>query len=394
MKINEVIELAEGGDTTIKRMYSEIATLAAWAGNGKSINFTQPCKTWLDPNLINDPQKSFEVIDYYLGDANNKDASNTKAKKTYQPIDVYYQHALANKERILADMSAQGFTVPSKFGWVGYQSSGQSDITFYGCNGAAGISVKDDGGFGVANLGAGELGLERGSGDAFMSLARDEMISLRRAVMKDLLDFVQKNGAYSVKGKYAIEWLPDQKLFLIRTPGMVMNKQNFERLTGTRQEFMSDLFLETTQQWHRALGRFYVENQARYATLTNAIVVKCSQIIVNAIEKEVIPNAAKLAKLGGFGASPYYYQLFQNSGDFVAYVPSYETADDIQVVGIKPSGKFDTGIDYRISLTRPGAKGQASVSAKLRYDLGAFSRNASFKITDLKGKEHLLWRII
>jgi len=390
MKIFEVLEkvLNEGGNTDAKRMFSEIGALAAWAGNGKTPDFRKPCEQWLDPKKLKDSKTVFDAVNSELKRAWAIDDKTDPNKKTYLPIDQYYANSVQDKQRILADMANQGFATPTQFSWVGWiggdKSSSQSDIIFVGNPDVAGISVKDDGGLGVANLGAGELEFE-GSGDLFTNLAGPEMLALKTKVMKDLQAEVKSAGQYEVSnGKYVMSWHPEANKFQIQTAGE-------KPIAGTPQQLLSPEFLSTTKQWHRTLGRYFVENQAKYTKETNAIVMAISDIIEDAIEQKIIPNATKLAKLGGFGSRPYYYQLTGKKGDFIAYVPDLKTAKDIEVIGIVPSGVFDTGIKYIIKLRRPGATGFATVEAKIRYDLGAFSRNAVFKITNLKGKENLYW---
>ena len=393
MKIFEVLTqvLNEGGNTDAKRMFSEIGALAAWAGNGKTPDFHKSAKLWLDPKKLKNPENVINNVDSELKRAWGIDSETDPNKKTYLPVEEYYANAMADKQRILADMSEQGFTIPKQFSWVGWEggekTSSQSDIIFVDCPQVAGISVKDDGGLGVANLGAGELEFE-GSGDLFTNLAGPEMLALKTRVMKDLQAEVKRVGQYEVSGgKYVMSWHPEANKFQIQTAGE-------KPIAGTPQQLLSPEFLSTTKQWHRTLGRYFVENQKKYTAETKAIVVAISSIIEEAIEQKIIPNATKLAKLGGFGSRPYYYQLTGKKGDFIAYVPDLKTAKDIEVIGIVPSGVFDTGIKYIIKLRRPGAEGFATVEAKIRYDLGAFSRNAVFKITNLKGKEHLYWRPI
>lgn len=393
MKIFDIIReseiLNEGGNTDAKRMFSEIAVLAAWAGNGKTPDFHTPAEKWLDPKKLKNPEAVIRNVNSELKRAWDIDNKTDPKKKTYLPVDQYYSKAVQNKQRILSDMADQGFTIPKQFSWVGWEggekTSSQSDIIFVDSPQVAGISVKDDGGLGVANLGAGELEFE-GKGDLFTNLAGPEMLALKTRVMKDLQAEVKRAGQYEVSGgKYVMSWHPEANKFQIQTAGE-------KPIAGTPQQLLSPEFLSTTKQWHRTLGKYFVDNQSKYTAETKAIVVAISDIIEKAIEQKILPNATKLAKLGGFGSRPYYYQLTAKGNDFIAYVPDLNTADDIEVIGIVPSGVFDTGIKYIIKLRRPGASGFATVEAKIRYDLGAFSRNAVFKITNLKGKEHLYWR--
>lgn len=405
MKIFEVLQhmpLMEGGDTDAKRIFSEIGTLAAWAGTGKTPDFRKDPKTWLDPSKLANSDQVINDVRANMAKAFKIDDAMTASgkEKTYSPADEYYRRAKANRDRILADMKANGFTIPSQVSWIGFgagdKTASQSDVLFVGCPEAAGVSVKDDGGYGVANLGAKELNIHD-SGDLFTSIAREEMLALKKAVMTNLLKHVQQVGQYNVSGeKYVMSWHPEVGKFQIKTAGQGPKAKVGEYIAGTPQQFLSPGFLETTGQWNRTLGRYYVENMKNYESERQAIVDKIGDKMKEAIEKEIVPDAVKLAKLGGFGSRPYYYQLKQGGSDFLAYVPDLKTADDlygkIDVSNVQSSGKFDTGLDFTIHLKRPGASGTATVHAKARYDLGAFSRGASFKITGLKGKEHLYWR--
>lgn len=391
MKINEIIlesiqQLQEGGDSTAKRFYSELGALAAWAGKGGTPSFdAENPGEWLDADKIENSKKVFSEITRFLKIAN---AVGLKDPKAFG-IQQYYEISKRARDFILQDMSSKGITPPSKFSWVGGENAlsvgaTPSDVNFVD-NDIAGVSIKDDGGIGVGNLGAGELEFE-GRGDLFVILAPKEMFALKEAVMTSLLQEVKSKGSYEVPGKsyYSMLYDKDNNKFQINARD--------KAIAGTSEQLLSWGFLQKSNEYQRCLGSYYLENYSKFASLSNDVLSQTADKIRDAIEKKIIPNAAKLAKLGGFGSRPYYYQLAKPFK--VAFVPSASTADDIEIVGITSPSKMGAGLMFLIKMRRRGMEGTATVEAHIRYAQGVFGSSPTFRIQSLKGHENLYWEVL
>ena len=392
MKIFEIADqqLTEGGDSSAKRFFSELGALAAWADTGKKPSFDpKNPEQWLDVNKIENPEQVFSDITRFLTPAIELDNSNSNKKNSFG-LEGYYEVSKRAKELILKDMAEKGIDPPTKFTWVGgenYSSVGAtpSDVEFVD-NVIAGVSIKDDGGTGVANLGAGELEID-GKGDLFVILARKQILELKRSVMTDLIDIVQQQGYYEAEGKsyYSMTWFPKQGVIQIVAKGK-------KDIAGTPDQLLSDGFLEKSNEYQRCLGDYFIRNGKNYSDLSQAVLVETSVKIRDAIEKKIIPNAKKLAKLGGFGSAPYYYQLAKPFK--VAYVPDYNTANDIEIVDITSPSSFSSGLKYKISLRRRGIQEFATVEVYIRYAQGVFGSSPTFRVQSLKGHQYLYWELL
>jgi hypothetical protein len=391
MKIQEIIlesiqQLDEGGDSTAKRFYSELGALTAWAGKGNDPSFDpKDPGQWLDADKIENPKKVFAEITRFLTMANDIGLKDPKA----YGIQQYYEISKRARDLILQDMSSKGLTPPSKFSWVGGENAlsvgaTPSDVNFVDSD-VAGVSIKDDGGIGVGNLGAGELEFE-GKGDLFVILAPKEMFALKQAVMQSLLQQVKSQGSYEVPGKayYNMKYDAENNKYQIDARGKVV--------AGTAEQLMDWGFLQKSNEYQRCLGAYYLENYSKFASLSNAVLAQTADKIRDAIEKKIIPNAAKLAKLGGFGSQPYYYQLAKPFK--VAFVPNANTANDIEVTGITSPSKMGAGLMFLIKLRRRGVEGTATVEAHIRYAQGVFGSSPTFRIQSLKGHENLYWEVL
>lgn len=391
MKINEILsetfqQLDEGGDATVKRFYSELGALAAWAGKGTNPSFDpEHPEQWLDEDKIENSERVFSEITRFLTAANKIGLKDSKAFD----MQDYYQISKTAKELILADMSSKGLKPPSKFTWVGGENAlsvgaTPSDVNFVDSD-VAGVSIKDDGGIGVGNLGAGELEFE-GKGDLFVILAPKQMYELKYAVMNDLVNKVKTDGYYEVPGKpyYNMKYDKENDKYHIDARGKVV--------AGTEEQLLNWGFLQKSNEFQRCLGSYYLENYSKYSDLSKNVLVQTSDKIKDAIEKKIIPNAAKLAKLGGFGSQPYYYQLAKPFK--VAFVPDANTANDIEVVGITSPSKMGAGLMFLIKLRRRGVEGTATVEAHIRYAQGVFGSSPTFRIQSLKGHENLYWEVL
>ena len=390
--LNEDEMVAEGGSSVSKRYYSELGALAAWAGyEGSTPSFDpEHPEQWLDPKKLVDPEKIFGQITRFLGAA--KEVYGQEGKKAHFDIDEYYRVSMAAKQLILANMSEKGLTPPSKFDWVGGENvrsvgATPSDVDFADGD-AAGVSIKDDGGVGLANLGAGELEIE-GDGDLFARLAPKELIALKTAVMKDLIKEIKQSGEYVVPSSpnNKIVYDPSNKQY----PFVVYAKGKRAAM-ATQAELLSTEYLSKSYAYQRFLGDYYLANKDKYTAYSNALLMATSDAIRDAIEKKVIPNADKLAKLGGFGNKAYYYQLAKPFK--VAFVPDKNTANDIEIVKITPPKVMSGGLKYLIALRRRGMSGYATVEAHIRYAQGVFSSSPSFRIQSLKGAQNLYWEIL
>lgn len=392
MKISELLNetiLTEGGDATSKRFFSELGALAAWAGKGNNPTF-DPSKPedWLDASKIQNPNEVFDDIRRFLTGAQAKYDATTK--KTHLDVAGYYNLSKKAKDLILADMAAKGLKAPTKFGWVGGENAlsvgaTPSDVNFVD-NDIAGVSIKDDGGLGVGNLGAGELEFE-GSGDLFARLSPRELCDLKSSVMIDLLAELKNVGSMSAgsQNNYVMTWNEETGKIQIDVP-------EGKTIAGTPDQLTNWGFLVKSNDYQRVLGSYFLKNKAKYKKQTDALLMATSDKIKEAIEKKVIPNAAKLAKLGGFGSQPYYYQLAKPFK--VAYVPDKDTANDIEVIKITPPSAMSGGIKYLIALRRRGIEGFATVEVHIRYAQGIFASSPSFRIQTLKGHENLYWEIL
>jgi len=394
MKIFEVTtsqQITEGGDSTAKRFFSELGALAAWAGTGESPSFDpQNPEQWLDASKLENPEKVFDDIRRFLTPAIELDnALGSKGKNTFG-LKGYYDASKHSKDLILKDMADRGIEPPTKFGWVGGENISSvgatpSDVEFID-NEIAGVSIKDDGGVGVANLGAGELEFD-GKGDLFIILAREQILELKRTVMTDLLDVVQQQGHYEAEGKpyYNMSWHPDHNVIQIIAKGK-------KDIAGTPDQLLSTGFLEKSNEYQRCLGDYFLKNSKKYSELSNAVLTETSVKIRDAIETKIISNAAKLAKLGGFGSSPYYYQLAKPFK--VAYVPDFNTANDIEIVDITSPTRFSSGLKYKMALRRRGIEGFATVEVHIRYAQGVFGSSPTFRVQSLKGHQYLYWELL
>lgn len=393
MKITEITEsveqIVEGGDASTKRFYSELGALAAWASPTDDPSF-DPDKPqeWLDPDKLDNSDKAFKDIRRFLGGAKKKyDASE---KKAHMDIEEYYNLSKRAKSLILKDMADKGIPEPTMFGWVGGENvlsvgATPSDVNFID-NPIAGVSIKDDGGLGVGNLGAGELEFE-GSGDLFARLAPKELYELKNAVMGDLLTVVKQRGSYEAEGKpyYRMSWNPTTQKYRFDAKG----KKSIE---GTEEQALNWGFLQKSNEYQRPLGDYFLKNNLKYKEYTDALLMATSDKIKTAIEEKVIPNADKLAKLGGFGSQPYYYQLAKPFK--VAYVPDKSTANDIEILDITPPTTMSGGLKYIIALRRRGMEGKATVEVHIRYAQGIFGSSPSFRIQTLKGHKNLYWEVL
>jgi len=391
MKISEILNeniLTEGGDATSKRFFSELGALAAWAGKGSDPSFDpERPQDWLDASKLEDPEIVFKDITRFLSDARKKYDAD---KKAHLDIDGYYELSKRAKELILSDMREKGIAPPKKFGWVGGENAlsvgaTPSDVNFID-NDIAGVSIKDDGGVGVGNLGAGELEFE-GSGDLFGRLAPNELYSLKVAVMTDLIEELKDGGSLAAgsKSDYIMTWIEEEQKVLIQAPGKQDIKGNEDQLTNWG-------FLQKSNEYQRVLGQYFLAHKNDYKSYTDKLLDATSEKIKDAIEKKVIPNANKLAKLGGFGSQAYYYQLAKPFK--VAYVPDKDTANDIEVVKITPPSAMSGGLKYIIELRRRGMEGVAKVEVHIRYAQGIFASSPSFRIQSLKGHENLYWEVL
>ena len=99
-----------------------------------------------------------------------------------------------------------------------------------------------------------------------------------------------------------------------------------------------------------------------------------------------------MAKLGGFGSSPYYYQLAKPFK--VAYVPDFNTANDIEIVDITSPTRFSSGLKYKMALRRRGIEGFATVEVHIRYAQGVFGSSPTFRVQSLKGHQYLYWELL
>lgn len=395
MKVNEIITesvLNEGGDATSKRFFSELGALAAWAGyEGSTPNFDpEHPEQWLDPKKLANPEKVFGEIRRFLGPA--MQGYNTLQKKPHFDIAEYYARSKQGRDVILANISEKGLQPPTKFDWVGGENARSvgatpSDVDFVDGD-VAGVSIKDDGGVGLANLGAGELEFE-GEGDLFARLAPKELLALKKAIMSDLIKEVKKSGEYVVPSS------PNNKIVYnpkdAQYPFIVYAKEK-RAAKATQADLLSDAYLTKSYAYQRFLGDYYLANKDKYTQYSNALLMATSDAIRDAIEKKVIPNAAKLAKLGGFGNKAYYYQLAKPFK--VAFVPDMNTANDIEIVKITPPSVMSGGLKYLIALRRRGMEGYATVEAHIRYAQGVFSSSPSFRIQSLKGAQNLYWEIL
>lgn len=396
MKIFEVTtpqQLNEGGASAVKRYFSELAALAVWAGTGENPSFDpEHPEEWLDASKLEDPEKVFEDIRRFLIPAisvdDNLDPKDERKNKF--GLKGYYDISKRSQQLILADMAKKGIEPPIKFGWVGGVNKSSvgatpSDVEFIN-NEIAGVSIKDDDGTGVANLGAGELEFD-GKGDLFILLAREQILELKRTVMTDLIDVVQQQGHYEAKGKpyYNMGWHPDHGVIQIVAEGK-------KDIAGTPDQLLSTGFLEKSNEYQRCLGDYYLRNYSNYSELSNAVLTETSVKIRDAIETKVIPNARKLAKLGGFGSSPYYYQLAKPFK--VAYVPDFNTANDIEVVSITSPTRFGSGLKYIMALRRRGIEKFATVEVHIRYAQGVFGSSPTFRIQSLNDHEYLYWELL
>lgn len=392
MKISEILNeniLTEGGDATSKRFFSELGALAAWAGKGNNPTFDpEHPEQWLDTSKLESPEILFKDIKRFLTSAKSK--YDSLDKKPHMDLDDYYELSKRGRDLILADMASRGLKPPQKFGWVGGINASSvgatpSDVNFIG-NAIAGVSIKDDGGVGLANLGAGELEFE-GVGDLFGRLAPNELYSLKSAVMTDLLAElkISKTMAAGSQRNYIMTWIEEEQKVLIQAPDKKNIKGNEEQLTNWG-------FLQKSNDYQRVLGSYFLKNGARYKNQTDALLMATSEKIKEAIEKKVVPYADKLAKLGGFGDRAYYYQLAVPFK--VAYVPDKDTANDIEVIKITPPLAMSGGIKYLIALRRRGIEGFATVEAHIRYAQGIFASSPSFRIQSLKGHENLYWEVL
>lgn len=392
MKIHELLNeqlLSEGGDATSKRFFSELGALAAWAGKGNNPTF-DPSKPedWLDETKIQNPHEVFEDIRRFLTSAQAK--YDATAKKTHLDVAGYYQLSKKAKDLILADMSAKGLSAPTMFGWVGGENAlsigaTPSDVNFVD-NDIAGVSIKDDGGLGVGNLGAGELEFE-GTGDLFARLAPRELCDLKSTVMTDLLAELKTVGSMTAgsQSNYIMTWNEEAGKIQIDVP-------EGKTIAGTPDQLTNWGFLVKSNSYQRVLGQYFLQNKAKYKKQTDALLAATSDKIKEAIETKVIPNIDKLAKLGGFGSQPYYYQLAKPFK--VAYVPDKDTANDIEVVKITPPSTMSGGLKYLIALRRRGIQGFATVEVHIRYAQGIFGSSPSFRIQTLKGHQNLYWEIL
>ena len=387
MRIFEFHQLNEGGDATSKRFFSELGALAAWAGKGNNPSFDpEHPEQWLDASKIENPEDVFADITRFLTVAKSK--FDSSEKQVHFDIGEYYQISLQAKNLILADMAEKGIEPPSMFTWVGGENAlsvgaTPSDVNFVG-NPVAGVSIKDDGGVGVGNLGAGELEFE-GSGDLFARLAPKELFALKEAVMKDLLTYLQTAGTVSAGSQSNYIMTMDQGKVKIQAPGK-------KDIVGTPDQLTNWGFLQKSNEYQRCLGEYFLQNKGKYKQYTDALLAATSEQIKEAIEKKVIPNADKLAKLGGFGSSPYYYQLAKPFK--VAFVPDKNTANDIEVVKITPPTAMSGGLKYLIALRRRGIDDFATVEVHIRYAQGIFASSPSFRIQTLRGHQNLYWELL
>ena len=390
--LNENELIIEGGDATSKRFFSELGALAAWAGYEGSTPTFDPehPEQWLDPKKLANPEKIFGEIRRFLGPASK--TFDAMDKKPHFDIAEYYARSKQGRDIILANMSEKGLTPPTKFDWVGGENARSvgatpSDVDFVDGD-AAGVSIKDDGGVGLANLGAGELEIE-GDGDLFARLAPRELIALKTAVMKNLIKEIKQSGEYVVPSSpnNKIVYDPSNKQY----PFVVYAKGKRAAM-ATEAELLSTEYLSKSYAYQRFLGDYYLANKDRYTQYSNALLMATSDAIRDAIEKKVIPNADKLAKLGGFGSKQYYYQLAKPFK--VAYVPDKSTANDIEIVKITPPKVMSGGLKYLIALRRRGMEDYATVEAHIRYAQGVFSSSPSFRIQSLKGAQNLYWEIL
>lgn len=391
-QVEESEILAEGGDATSKRFFSELGALAAWAGYEGSVPNFDPehPEQWLDPKKLANPEKIFGEIRRFLGPATK--GYNALDKKPHFDIAEYYARSKQGRDIILANISEKGLAPPTKFDWVGGENARSvgatpSDVDFVDGD-VAGVSIKDDGGVGLANLGAGELEFE-GEGDLFARLAPSELLALKKAIMTDLLKEVKQNGEYVVPSSpnNKIVYDPKDKQY----PFIVYAK-NKKPAKATVADLLGEDYLSKSYAYQRFLGDYFLANAGKYTKYTNALLVATSDKIRDAIENKVIPNADKLAKLGGFGNKAYYYQLAKPFK--VAFVPDKSTANDIEIVKITPPKVMSGGLKYLIALRRRGMEDYATVEAHIRYAQGVFSSSPSFRIQSLKGAQNLYWEIL
>jgi hypothetical protein len=205
--------------------------------------------------------------------------------------------------------------------------------------------------------------------------------------MNDLIAQLKtsKTLAAGSQRNYIMTWIDEEQKVLIQAPGKRDIKGNEEQLTNWG-------FLQKSNEYQRVLGEYFLANKDNYKKYTDNLLMATSDKIKDAIENKVIPNANKLAKLGGFGSQAYYYQLAKPFK--VAYVPDKNTANDIEVVKITPPSAMSGGLKYLIALRRRGLEGFATVEVHIRYAQGVFASSPSFRIQTLRGHENLYWEVL